>query len=129
MMVQVAFNAAALAGSVFVASTALARLSGYPYHAVYLAMAAAIYFILNTASVSAVLSLIGGELFMKIWANCHLWSFPYYLLGAGLATLISAATHTAGWRPALLPLPLMYLAYTYYRMFLSQRRQSNALAL
>jgi len=35
-------------------------------------------------SVAAVISLTERRSLRKIWSECYFWSFPYYLVGAGL---------------------------------------------
>jgi hypothetical protein len=83
-----------------------------------LAVALCTYFLLNTGMVSLVLSLIEERPFMKIWRQCYLWSFPYYLVGSAVAAAIIFSSRAAGWKPSLLMLPVMYLIYSYYRLYL-----------
>src|SRR6266478_2620737 len=90
--IQVAFN---------VSSTALAiavTFASYHYslthHAVsnpstLLFLAACVYFVANTLPVAAVISLTERRSLRKIWADCYFWSFPYYLVGAGVAGMMS----------------------------------------
>jgi len=39
-----------------------------------------------------------------------LWSFPYYLIGAPFAGIISWSSRAVGWQIPLLMLPVMYLS-------------------
>ncbi len=81
-----------------------------------------IYFLSNTGMVSLVLALIEKQSVAKVWRQCYLWSFPYYLIGAGIAGAVTLSSRTVGWQTsALLILPLMYLVYSYYRLYLSRR--------
>jgi hypothetical protein len=57
----------------------------------------------------------------QIWRDCDLWTFPYYLIGAGIAGAIIGSARQ-GWKVLLL-LPLMYLAYHYYRLCVANRRE------
>jgi hypothetical protein len=127
-VIQLLFNVSAMIISIVTAHGITNALTRKPQQPAFLALAAFLYFISNTALVSMVLTLIENKRFTDVWANCHLWAFPYYVAGAAVAALISAATHSIGWIPALLPLLLMYLAYTYYRLYLNQRaaQQSDA---
>ena len=70
--------------------------------------------------VSLVLSLTDGKPFPAVWRQCYLWSFPYYLVGAAIASGIVLSNQTMGWQPSLLMLPMMYLVYSYYRLYLLQ---------
>jgi hypothetical protein len=56
-----------------------------------------------------------------IWQQCYLWSFPYYLVGAGIAGLVSVSGQYVGWKTALLIVPIMYLVYLHYRMYVERQ--------
>jgi Ca2+/Na+ antiporter len=120
-LVQVIFNVAALAiatsigywGSHFaLAATRADSLI------VLLALATCLFFLTNTALVAIVLSLVEEKSFKKLWLQCYAWSFPYYLVGATIAGLVVSAGRSAGWEASLLVLPVMYLVYLYYRLYL-----------
>ena len=88
---------------------------------VLLALAACFFFLTNTVLVATVLSLVETKPFAKIWQQCYIWSFPYYLVGAGIAGLVSISSVYVGWRTALLILPIMYLTYLHYRLFVERQ--------
>jgi len=87
---------------------------------VSLALAVCAYFVLNTGMIAMVLSLTGERTFVQVWRQCYLWSFPYYLIGAVLAGAIVFSNRAVGWKPSLMILPMMYLVYSYYRLYLLQ---------
>jgi hypothetical protein len=124
-LVQILFNMSTLATSIggcFFISHALVQrenLLGL------LAVAVCTYFLLNTGMVSLVLALIEKRPYIKIWRQCYLWSFPYYLVGSGVAAAIIFSGRTAGWRPPLLMLPVMYLIYSYYRLYLLDHTEND----
>ncbi len=121
--IQVAFN---------VSSTALAiavTFASYRYslthHAVsnpstLLFLAACVYFVANTLPVAAVISLTERRSLRKIWADCYFWSFPYYLVGAGVAGMMSWLHGFTDWQTSLLTLPVVYLIYRSYRLYLGK---------
>ncbi|HKW97598.1 MAG TPA: hypothetical protein VJN43_07675 [Bryobacteraceae bacterium] len=121
--VQVAFNVAALALSIGAAyqvshyTLALARADSLP---ALLVLAACLYFISNTLLVSGVLCLLDGKPLKKIWQQCYLWTFPYYLVGSAIAGLVTVSSRTVGWEVSLLVLPVMYLVYLFYRLYLQR---------
>src|SRR6266849_1717063 len=86
-LIQVAFNVAALAISIGAAyqvshfALALARADSL---SALLVIAACVFFVSNTLLISGVLCLIEGKPLMKIWQQCYLWSFPYYLGGSAI---------------------------------------------
>ena len=55
-----------------------------------------------------------------VWRQCDLFAFPYYLLGGALAGLMAATGHEYGWKPPLLILPVMGMAFLFYRFFLAR---------
>jgi hypothetical protein len=119
--VQVLFNLGAISLSVYASYRVTHLFSATPEAPVYLAIAAAVFFTINTGLVSQVLALLDGKRLFDVWRNCHLWTFPYYLAGAAITALMCTANRTIGWKQSLLPLALMYLLYTHYRIYLSER--------
>jgi diguanylate cyclase (GGDEF)-like protein/putative nucleotidyltransferase with HDIG domain len=121
--IQVAFN---------VCSTALAiavTFASYRYSLAHRAvnnpstllfLAASIYFVANTLPVAAVISLTEHRSLRKIWADCYFWSFPYYLVGAGVAGMMSWLHGFTDWQTSLLTLPVVYLIYRSYRLYLGK---------
>src|SRR5713226_9288634 len=122
-LVQVVFNIAALAISIAVAyevshfALALARAESL---SALLVLAACVFFVSNTLLISGVLCLIDGKPLKNIWQQCYLWSFPYYLVGSAIAGLVAVSNRAIGWEASLLVLPLMYLVYTFYRLYLDR---------
>ena len=121
--IQVTFNVCA--GAV---STALAYLV---YHhplsrllvdnnAVLLALAAVVYFVANAGSIAMVISLTERRPLTRILVDCYFWSFPYYLVGAGIAGAIAWLNESFNWETSLLMVPAVYLIYRSYRLYLGK---------
>jgi hypothetical protein len=87
---------------------------------VLLALAACFFFLTNTVLVATVLSLVETKPLTQVWQQCSFWSFPYYLIGAVIAGLVSVSSEYVGWRTALLILPIMYLTYLHYRLYVER---------
>ncbi len=83
-------------------------------------LAASVYFVANTLPVAAVISLTEHKSLRKIWADCYFWSFPYYLVGAGVAGMMSWLHGFTDWQTSLLTLPVVYLIYRSYRLYLGK---------
>ena len=83
-------------------------------------VAACVYFVSNTLPVAAVISLTEGRSLRKIWSECYFWSFPYYLVGAGVAGMMSWLHDFTDWQTSLLTLPVIYLIYRSYRLYLGK---------
>src|SRR3984893_10689859 len=122
-LVQVVFNVGALAISIAAAyqvshfTLALARAESL---STLLVLAACVFFVSNTLLVSGVLCLIEGKPLKNVWQQCYLWSFPYYLVGSAIAGLVTVSSRSIGWEASLLVLPMMYLVYTFYRLYLER---------
>src|SRR5246500_3091422 len=121
--IQLTFNVCA--GSV---STALAYLVFHhplmnliiDSRPILLGLAATVYFIANAGSIATVISLTERRPLTRILGDCYFWSFPYYLVGAGIAGVIAWLNHTFNWETSLLILPAMYLIYRSYRLYLGK---------
>src|SRR5947209_13923661 len=117
--VQVLFNAACLTVCTTVAfwtSHAVPAMLGLSSMAAMMVLGACVYLLLNTGLVSLVISLAEGRSLKEIWSSCYEWTFPYFLAGAAMAGLASAASHGTNLGVALLVVSAMYFVYAYYRM-------------
>src|ERR1700680_3798915 len=85
-----------------------------------LGLAACTYFVANTGSIATVISLTEGKRLKKIIVDCYFWSFPYYLVGAGIAGVIGWFNHTFNWESSLLLVPAIYVIYRSYRLYLGK---------
>ena len=85
-----------------------------------LGLAACTYFVANTGSIATVISLTEGKRLRKILVECYFWSFPYYLVGAGIAGAIGWFNHTFYWETSLLLVPAIYVIYRSYRLYLGK---------
>jgi diguanylate cyclase (GGDEF)-like protein/putative nucleotidyltransferase with HDIG domain len=120
---QITFNVCA--GAI---STALAYVVyNHPVSAMFvdsrpllLGFAACTYFIANTGSIATIISLTEGKHLRKILVECYFWSFPYYLVGAGIAGVIAWFNHAFNWETSLLLVPAIYIIYRSYRLYLGK---------
>jgi diguanylate cyclase (GGDEF)-like protein/putative nucleotidyltransferase with HDIG domain len=85
-----------------------------------LACAASIYFLFNTSAMSTVISLADKKSIRRVWIDGYLWSFPYYLIGAAIAGFVSYLNRQIGWQTALLTLPVIYVVYRSYRLYVGK---------
>lgn len=86
-----------------------------------LALAALVYFVVNSALVSGMVALAGEEPCAPVWKKIVRYSVLYYLAGGLIATMIIVANRLWGWQSGLLIVPLLYLAYRSYRLYLAKR--------
>src|SRR5436309_6797999 len=85
-----------------------------------LMLAACVYFLLNTLPVATIISLTENKSLRKVWTDCYFWSFPYYLVGAAIAGMVSWMNQKVNWETSLLALPAMFVIYRSYRLYLSK---------
>ena len=120
--VQVLFNATCLTvctAAAFWTSHAIPTMLGLNSMAAMMVLGGCVYVVLNTGLVSLVVSLAEGRSLREIWSSCYEWTFPYFLVGAAVAGLASAASYGANGvnlGVALLVMPVIYFVYVYYRM-------------
>jgi diguanylate cyclase (GGDEF)-like protein/putative nucleotidyltransferase with HDIG domain len=121
--IQVSFNlcanafATAVAYDVYHFALAGGLLRSRP---LLLGLAASTYFVANTGSIATVISLTERKPFNKIWVDCYFWSFPYYLVGAGFSGMLGWFNRVFGWETSLLVVPVIYLFYRSYRLYLGK---------
>jgi len=92
----------------------------YNNPAVLLVGTACTYFVANTVPVAGVIALTEHKSIKAIWSDAYFWSFPYYLVGAGVAGLVSWLNRIVDWQTSLLILPAVYLIYRSYRLYLGK---------
>jgi uncharacterized membrane protein YeiH len=108
--IKVVFNVFSMANAIAV--------SYFAYHGMQRALGAGTlpllvvtaltFFVANTAPVAVVISLIEGKPAHKVWAECHFWSFPFYMVGAAVVFAVGFVSKQVGWQTSLLILPLVY---------------------
>src|SRR5580698_4348837 len=120
---QVLFNLGSMAVTVLTAgavyhSSVLIR--GHLEPALRLMVTATAFFVMNTFPVAGAIALTERRSLRRVWRECYIWSFPYYLLGAVIAGAASAVNRHFGWQTALLAIPVVYLIYRSYYLYLGR---------
>jgi hypothetical protein len=60
----------------------------------------------------------------QVWSSVAQLSFPYYVIGAGVTSMVEAMTLHLGWGLALAVFPAMYFIHRSYRMYFNAMAQS-----
>ena len=121
--IQLTFNVCACALSTAVAYAVYHNplLNGFiENRPLLLCLTASVYFIVNAGCIAIVISFSEGKPLRTILVDCYFWSFPYYLVGAGIAGAISWVNHSFNWETSLLFVPAIYLIYRSYRLYLGK---------
>jgi signal transduction histidine kinase len=85
-----------------------------------LAIAASVYFVVNTFPIAMVIALTEKKSLTHVWSGCYFWYFPYYLLGAAIVSVFTFTNRVADWQAGILILPVAYLVYRSYLLYLNQ---------
>jgi putative nucleotidyltransferase with HDIG domain len=122
-LVQLVFNLSHVTVCSAAAYGAYKLLSIYVLHApgpLALLVAAITLFLSGTLAMSTIIGLTEDKTIPKVWTASYLWLFPYYMVGAAIAGLVSFLNHHIGWQASLLVLPPIYLMYRSYRLYLGK---------
>jgi diguanylate cyclase (GGDEF)-like protein/putative nucleotidyltransferase with HDIG domain len=79
-----------------------------------------VYFVLNTVGIAGVVALTEKKSLIATWRTCYFWSFPFYLLGASIAWVFGVLTDRGHPQSILLLLPVIYVIYRSYRVYLGR---------
>ena len=127
--VQMLFNASALLNATALgywmfhykplqASTAAQMLA--------LVLASAVYFLANTTPIAGIISVVEGRNALALWHKVFLWSFPNYVIGAGLAAIASAFSTAAGWAAMTAVVAALFGVYQSYKLFVDRSEQTQS---
>lgn len=119
---QVLFNICNNVNALGLASLVVARaLAATPQTKIALIVGAAgIYFIASTIPVAIIIGLTEGKRPDRLWQDIFAWTFPYYVMSAGIAVTTVVITRNLGWQVPLVVVVLMFGVYRSYTRYFSQ---------
>src|SRR5208283_65746 len=85
-----------------------------------LIITALVFFLANTIPIAVIISVTEGKSARKVWAECHFWSFPFYMVGAAVVFAVGYLSQHVGWQTSLLTLSLVYWVYRSYHLYLAK---------
>jgi diguanylate cyclase (GGDEF)-like protein/putative nucleotidyltransferase with HDIG domain len=121
--VQIVFNLSSIAVAIWACSTVYNLPFLLQLHvgtSLRLCFASAVYFLFNTFPVAMVICFTENKSIRKVWHECYFWSFPYYLVGAGIAGIFGFLNRWFGWETMVLVVPIVFMIYRSYRLYLSK---------
>jgi hypothetical protein len=118
---QMLFNVSMMAFATGVASLIwnagwLGR-SAWASEPLMLASATATFFLGQTAPVAAVITLTEGAALRRIWMSLAQLTFPYFVVSAGMTSMVNMVSHHMGWQLALAVFPVMYAIHRSYSLY------------
>jgi hypothetical protein len=84
-----------------------------------LALATLTLFLGQTAPVAGIVAVSEAKSAGHVWLSMAQLSFPYYVVSAGVTSMVQAMTSHLGWGLALAVLPVMYIIHRSYRLYFS----------
>ena len=127
-MVRLVFNctsmssASAVAYLVYSSSFVQRYVSSVPF---LLCLCSLVYYLANTWSVGGIIALTERAPFWRLWRERLLWTAPNYLAGAAIAALHHGLVRYFGWQYSVLVLPVAYLMYRSYRLYLDRLEEEK----
>jgi len=89
-----------------------------------LALATATLFLGQTAPLAAIVAVSEGKAAGQIWWSLAHLSFPYYVVSAGVTTMVQAVSSHLGWGLALAVFPVMYGIHRSYRVYFGRMAET-----
>src|SRR5579871_3357833 len=117
--IQFLFNACTLlnaAGIAYLAYHSQLAAAHNTVHALSLVLAAGAYFLANTAPVAGIIGLTEGGNPFALWHQVFMWSFPNYVIGAGL-TAIASAFSTTGLITLAVLMAVLFAVHASYKLY------------
>jgi hypothetical protein len=90
-----------------------------------LASATAAFFVGQTAPVAGIIKLAEGAAMRRVWLSIVQLSFPYYVLSAGMTSMVNLVSHHFGWQAALVVFPVMYGVHRSYRLYFGRAGETS----
>ena len=94
-----------------------------------LVLAAATYFFINTLPVATIICLTEGAKIVRTWSGIVHLSFPYYVAGTGITSILTGKSGYMAWALSIGALPVMIKIYrsycTYFGEMVTARHDST----
>jgi len=86
-----------------------------------LVLAATTYFFINTLPVATIICLTEGAKIVRTWSGIVHLSFPYYVAGTGITSILTGKSGYMAWALSIGALPVMIGIYRSYCTYFGQR--------
>ena len=98
-------------------------------HTMSLVLAAVTYFVANTMPVASIIGLTEGGNPFALWHKVFLWSFPNYVIGAGLTAIVSTFSTVTGLATVATLMAVLFGVYHSYKMYVGRAEQTQPRAM
>jgi len=130
--IQFVFNACTLLNASGIAYLAYHSRTAWAHNAMHtlsLVLAASAYFLANTAPVAGIVGLTEGGNPFALWHKVFLWSFPNYVIGAGLTAIASTFGTVTGLVTVAALMLVLFGVYQSYKMYVGRAEQTQPKAM
>lgn len=130
--IQFIFNACTLlnaSGIAYLAYHSQLALAHNSMHTLSLVLAACAYFLANTAPVAGIIGLTEGGNPLALWHQVFMWSFPNYVIGAGLTAIASALATVTGVITVAALMSVLFAVHASYKMYVGRAAENQPKAL
>ncbi len=93
-----------------------------------LMLAASVYFAVSTLLAAQAIALRDKASVRRLWQDLHLQSYPYYVVGAAMASIFQISERGFDWMAYLFALPVLYLLQRSYRLYIDRIQSEKARA-
>ncbi len=125
---QMVFNVSMMAFASCLASLMFhaqwSRGMGWTASPLGLVLATATLFLGQTAPVATIVALSEGKAAGHIWWSLAHLSFPYYVVSAGVTSMVQAVGSHLGWGLALAAFPVMYGIHRSYKLYFGKMSET-----
>jgi hypothetical protein len=121
--IQFVFNACTLlnaSGLAYLAYHSRILTAHATAHTMSLVLAAATYFLANTAPVAGIIGLTEGGNPVALWYKVFLWSFPNYVIGAGLTAIAYTFSTIGGLATVASLMAVLFAVYQSYKIYVGR---------
>ena len=97
-----------------------------PYGMFPIVGASLAYFVVNTLVLSGIIGFTTSKPILGVWRESFLWTSPQYLVGGVIAQCFRLLVGWIGWGGALMTLPVVYLVYRSYDIYLNRVEEQQS---
>lgn len=95
----------------------------------WLVLAASVYFMANTMPIAGIVALTESKRVFQLWRQAFLWSFPNYVIGAGLSGIAASLTSLLMWKVLVTLLLVLYGVYRSYQLYVASSQAVSPRAM
>jgi len=124
---QMLFNVCTIANAIAISCFFASRATGWPAAAkpVVITLTALVFFVADTLPVATIIALAEHKSWVRTWDGIVLLSLPYFVLSAGVATIVVTWALYLGWQLPSVLLVVMYCVYRSFRHYFKAAQMSD----